>query len=77
MDDEMELGMGLHGESGAQKLKLLSSKHSIDLAIGQLFFNSRTLDLQPDDNVLLFMNNLGLFCFVLFFQLKIFIFILI
>ncbi len=59
----MELGMGLHGESGAQKLKLLSSKHSIDLAIGQLFFNSRTLDLQPDDNVLLFMNNLGLFFF--------------
>ncbi len=57
----MEIGMGIHGESGAQKLKLLPSRQAIDLAIGQLFINSRTLDLQPENNVLLFVNNLGLF----------------
>jgi dihydroxyacetone kinase len=59
MDDEMELGMGLHGESGAQKLKLLPCKQTIDLAIGQLIVNSRMLDLKPESTVLLFMNNLG------------------
>ena len=59
MDDEMELGMGLHGESGAQKLKLLPCKQTIDLAISQLILNSRTLDLQPTSHVLLFVNNLG------------------
>jgi dihydroxyacetone kinase len=59
MDDEMELGMGLHGESGAQKLKLLPCRQTVDLAIGQLTVNSRTLDLQPASNILLFVNNLG------------------
>jgi dihydroxyacetone kinase len=61
----MELGMGIHGESGAQQLKLLSSRQAIDLALGQLLVNSRTLNLNPDDNVVLFVNNLGL-SFVLF-----------
>jgi len=60
MDDEMELGMGIHGESGAQQLKLLPSRQAIDLALGQLFNDPRTLDLTPDNNVLLFVNNLGL-----------------
>ncbi len=55
----MELGMGLHGESGAQKLKLLPCRQTVDLAIGQLTVNSRTLDLQPASNILLFVNNLG------------------
>ncbi len=57
----MELGMGIHGESGAQKLKLLPSRQALDLAIGQLVVNSRRFDLKPEDNVLLFVNNLGLF----------------
>jgi dihydroxyacetone kinase len=59
MDDEMELGMGLHGESGAQKLKLLPCRQTIDLVISQLILNSPTLGLQPTSNVLLFANNLG------------------
>jgi triose/dihydroxyacetone kinase / FAD-AMP lyase (cyclizing) len=59
LDDEMELGMGIHGESGAQKLKLLPSRHATDLAFGQLFRGSRALDIKRDDNVLLFVNNLG------------------
>jgi dihydroxyacetone kinase len=53
--------MGIHGESGVQKLKLLPSRQAIDLALGQLFHGSRTLDIKRDDNVLLFVNNLGLF----------------
>ncbi len=67
----MELGMGIHGESGAQKLKLLPSRQAIDLALGQLLVGSRTLDLKPDNNVLLFVNNLGLSScfFILFFYM--------
>jgi hypothetical protein len=57
----MELGMGIHGESGAQKLKLLPSRQAADLAFGQLFRGTRALDVKRDDNVLLFVNNLGQF----------------
>ncbi|UJR10386.1 hypothetical protein I4U23_014591 [Adineta vaga] len=59
LDDEMELGMGIHGESGVQKLKLLPCRQAIDLALGQLFNGPGTLDLKPDNSVLLFVNNLG------------------
>ena len=55
----MELGMGIHGESGAQKLKLLPCRQAIDLAIGQLALNSRTFHLNSGDDVFLFVNNLG------------------
>ncbi|CAF1386400.1 unnamed protein product, partial [Didymodactylos carnosus] len=58
-DDEMELGLGIHGESGAQKLKLLPSKQAIDLAFGQLVRGTRSLDVRRDDNVFLLVNNLG------------------
>jgi dihydroxyacetone kinase len=57
----MELGMGIHGESGAQRLKLLPSRQATDLAFGQLFRGSRALDIKRDDSVLLLVNNLGLF----------------
>jgi len=66
----MELGMGIHGESGAQRLKLLPSRQATDLAFGQLFRGSRALDIKRDDSVLLLVNNLGLFLdFPLMFQL--------
>jgi len=70
LDDEMELGMGIHGEIGAQKLKLLPVRQATDLAFGQLFRGSRALDIKRDDSVLLLVNNLGLFLdFLLMFQL--------
>ena len=53
--------MGIHGEAGVQKLKLLPSRQATDLACGQLFRGTRSLDIKRDDNVLLFVNNLGLF----------------
>jgi dihydroxyacetone kinase len=66
----MELGMGIHGESGAQRLKLLPSRQATDLAFGQLFRGSRALDIKRDDSVLLLVNNLGLFLdYPLMFQL--------
>lgn len=55
----MELGMGIHGEIGAQKLKLLPSRQAVDLAFGQLFRGTRSLEIKRDDHVLLFVNNLG------------------
>ncbi len=58
--------MGIHGESGAQKLKLLPSRQATDLAFGQLFRGTRALDVKRDDNVLLFVNNLGLCSFFVF-----------
>ncbi|CAF0946709.1 unnamed protein product [Adineta steineri] len=58
-EDEMELGMGIHGESGVQKLKLLPSRQAIDLAFGQLIRGTRALGVKRDDNVLLLVNNLG------------------
>jgi dihydroxyacetone kinase len=57
----MELGMGIHGESGAQKLKLIPLRQATDLAFGQLFRGTRVLDVKRDDTVLLFVNNLGSF----------------
>jgi dihydroxyacetone kinase len=66
----MELGMGIHGESGAQKLKLLPLRQATDLAFGQLFRGTRALDVKRDDTVLLLVNNLGLFCLIFFFSLK-------
>jgi dihydroxyacetone kinase-like protein len=62
----MELGMGIHGESGAQRLKLLPSRLATDLAFGQLFRGTRALDIKRDDNVLLLVNNLGLFILFLY-----------
>lgn len=56
----MELGMGIHGESGTQKLKLLPCRQTIDLALSRLFVGTRSLNLHQDDQVLLFVNNLGL-----------------
>jgi len=67
LDDEMELGMGIHGEIGAQKLKLLPVRQATDLAFGQLFRGTRALDIKRDDNVLLLVNNLGLYLLLLFF----------
>ena len=51
--------MGIHGESGAQKLKLLPSRQAIELALSQLFRGTRPLKLEQGDHVLLFVNNLG------------------
>ena len=51
--------MGIHGESGVQKLKLVPCRQAVDLALGQLFIGPGTLDLKPDNSVLLFVNNLG------------------
>ncbi|CAF2982361.1 unnamed protein product [Rotaria socialis] len=59
LGDEIELGMGIHGETGTQRLKLLSSKNVIDLAFGHLFRGTRALDIKRDDNVFLCVNNLG------------------
>ena len=56
----MELGMGIHGESGSQKLKLLPLRQATDLAFGQLFRGTRALDIKRDDDVFLLVNNLGL-----------------
>ena len=50
--------MGIHGESGAQRLKLLPSRQATDLAFGQLFRGTRALDIKRDDNILLFERDI-------------------
>lgn len=59
LDDEIELGMGIHGESGVQKLKSLPCRQLVELTLAQLFRNTRAFDLKPGSSVLLFVNNLG------------------
>lgn len=76
MDDEMELGMGIHGESGVQKLKLLPLRQTIELALGQLFTGPRTLQLPRDTSVLLFVNNLGIFFLLLFVKFLFIVFLI-
>lgn len=55
----MELGMGIHGESGVQKLKLLPCRQTVELILAQLLRNTRSFDVKPDSNVILLINNLG------------------
>ena len=55
----MELGMGIHGEIGVQKLKLLPCRQTVELILAQLLRNTRAFELKPESNVLLFVNNLG------------------
>ena len=57
----MELGMGIHGESGVQKLKLLPARQVVELALSKIFRGTRPLKIERNDNILLFVNNLGEF----------------
>ncbi|WP_070964009.1 dihydroxyacetone kinase subunit DhaK [Vibrio sonorensis] len=55
-DDEMEIGMGLHGEPGVSREKMMSADDVVDRLIEQL---CEDLPYQSGDEVCLLVNNLG------------------
>ncbi|XP_025105871.1 triokinase/FMN cyclase-like [Pomacea canaliculata] len=59
--DEMELGLGIHGEAGVKRMKLLSAKEAIKEVLDHLT-NPQTethLLLEKGDSVAVMINNLG------------------
>lgn len=55
-DDEMEIGMGVHGEVGSGRQKLLSADATIDLMLPRLL---EDLPFNAGDEVLVLLNNSG------------------
>ncbi|MBN8590558.1 MAG: dihydroxyacetone kinase subunit DhaK [Anaerolineae bacterium] len=55
-DDEMEIGMGVHGEVGIGRHKLLSADATIDLMLPRLL---EDLPFNAGDEVLVLLNNSG------------------
>jgi dihydroxyacetone kinase-like protein len=55
-DDEMEIGMGQHGEGGGGRMKIQTADDTANIMLGQL---CKAIDLKVDDNVLLLINGTG------------------
>jgi dihydroxyacetone kinase-like protein len=55
-DDEIELGIGIHGEPGRQRVKAMSAKEVADYMAGAIVDD---LPFQRDDEVLAFVNGMG------------------
>ena len=60
-DDEMELGLGMHGEAGVKRIKVASAKDSVKALLAHMTnHNSSThLTLKQGDFVAVMLNNLG------------------
>ncbi|XP_052272515.1 triokinase/FMN cyclase-like isoform X1 [Dreissena polymorpha] len=60
-EDEMELGLGLHGEAGVKRVKLMSAKDTVKLMIDHMTNpdNSTHLKVNKGDRVACMINNLG------------------
>lgn len=60
-DDEMELGLGVHGEAGVKRIKVASAKESVKCMLSHMT-NSKSsthLSLKQGDYVAVLVNNLG------------------
>ncbi len=55
-DDEIEIGMGVHGEPGVKRQKMARADELVDLMAGQILDD---LPFQPGDDVCLLVNSLG------------------
>jgi len=55
-DDEIEIGMGLHGEAGVSREKILSADELVERMLDHII---RDLPFQNGDKVCLLFNNLG------------------
>lgn len=53
-EDQMELGVGIHGEPGRRRVPLASAKESAAMLVEPVL-----AEIQPDDGVLAFVNGLG------------------
>jgi len=55
-DDEIEIGLGLHGEPGVSRSKLMPADAVVDFMLERIL---KDLPFQPGDEVCLLINNLG------------------
>lgn len=55
-DDEMEIGMGQHGEAGTGKSKMMTANETADIMITQL---SKAVDAKSGDKLLVMLNGTG------------------
>lgn len=55
-EDEMEIGVGHHGEPGVEKTKMKSADETVDILMGKIL---KDLPFQPGDQVLVLINGLG------------------
>lgn len=55
-EDEIECGMGIHGEAGYEKLKLKSSSEIVAFMLKHI---CTSLSLQNGDSVAVIVNNFG------------------
>ncbi|XP_051885113.1 triokinase/FMN cyclase-like isoform X2 [Pristis pectinata] len=59
--DELELGLGIHGEAGIERIKMVSADEVIQKLIDHMLnpSNESHLSLQAGDHIVLIVNNLG------------------
>ena len=55
-DDEMEIGMGQHGEAGTGKSKMMTADETAEIMITQL---SKAIDAQKGDKLFVMLNGAG------------------
>ena len=55
-DDELEFGMGLHGEAGVERTKMMPAHKIVDRMYDEL---KKEMDLRKDDEIAVLVNGLG------------------
>ncbi|KAM6289242.1 triokinase/FMN cyclase [Aegotheles albertisi] len=60
-EDEMELGLGIHGEAGVRRMKVLPADEVVEVMLSHMTdpSNASHLPLSPGSSVVLVVNNLG------------------
>ncbi|NWV59580.1 TKFC cyclase, partial [Malurus elegans] len=60
-EDEMELGLGIHGEAGVRRMKVLPADKAVETMLEHMTdpSNASHLSLKPGSSVVLVVNNLG------------------
>lgn len=53
----MELGTGVHGEAGIEKVKISSAKDAVEIILSKLSVQLNLIESKA--NVIVFINNLG------------------
>ncbi|AEM68450.1 dihydroxyacetone kinase, DhaK subunit [Mycoplasma putrefaciens] len=55
-DDEIEIGIGIHGEPGTHKQKLVSANEIVEILISKILEN---IEIKKDDQVAVMINGMG------------------
>uniref|UniRef100_A0A670Z384 Triokinase/FMN cyclase n=1 Tax=Pseudonaja textilis TaxID=8673 RepID=A0A670Z384_PSETE len=60
-DDELELGLGIHGEAGVRRMKMATAHQIVNIMLDHMTnpSNASHVQLRPNSSVVLVVNNLG------------------